>query len=139
MYTNVLIAIDPGHLDRTDAMLNSVQEVVHSGKAHVTLLSVIQELPGYIAAQIPLDLHKAAIDEAYDALNALIQKHELPEATTVSVVTGHPFQTIRKQSEDAKVDLIVVGSHQPGPSDILLGSVASQVVRHVHCSVLVVR
>ena len=35
--------------------------------------------------------------------------------------------------------MIVIASHDPGLADYLLGSTAGRVVRHAHCSVLVVR
>jgi nucleotide-binding universal stress UspA family protein len=38
-----------------------------------------------------------------------------------------------------EADLIVVGSHRPAMKDYLLGTNAARVVRHAHCSVLVVR
>lgn len=45
-----------------------------------------------------------------------------------------------KVAQDAKADLIVVGSHgRTGIARFLIGSVAEKVVRHAHCDVLVAR
>ena len=57
----------------------------------------------------------------------------------IRVVEGEPWAAIVAASEDAKVDLIVIGSHGYGPFDRLLGTTASKVVNHAKRSVLVVR
>ena len=50
-----------------------------------------------------------------------------------------PFHDICKIAEQAKSDLIVMGSHgRTGLSHVFLGSVAERVVRHAPCPVLVV-
>ncbi|MBI3303230.1 MAG: universal stress protein [Deltaproteobacteria bacterium] len=55
------------------------------------------------------------------------------------VVIGEPFNDICRVAEQAKADLIVMGSHgRTGLSHVLLGSVAERVVRHAPCPVLVV-
>ncbi len=54
------------------------------------------------------------------------------------VVIGSPRQTIVEWSQGA--DMIVVGSHGSSRlTYLLIGSVAEHLVRHAHCSVLVVR
>jgi len=57
------------------------------------------------------------------------------------VLAGHPAQTIVHYAQDLNVDLIIIGAvrEKSGLLKWLLGSVASQVTHHAHCSVLVVR
>ena len=51
-----------------------------------------------------------------------------------------PRHAILEAAERDRVDLIVLGSHgRSGISKLLIGSVASHVVTHAHCSVLVVK
>lgn len=53
---------------------------------------------------------------------------------------GDPRSAIVEIANAQKADLIVVGSHgRTGLKRLLLGSVASHIVAHAHCSVLVVR
>ena len=55
-------------------------------------------------------------------------------------VLGDPRSTLVETARRENADLLVVGSHgRSGVAKILLGSVASHVVSHAPCSVLVVR
>lgn len=58
----------------------------------------------------------------------------------IDVRAGEPRETICDLADEWGADLIVVGSHgRHGLRRLLIGSVAEFVVRHAHCSVLVVR
>jgi nucleotide-binding universal stress UspA family protein len=55
------------------------------------------------------------------------------------VAVGHPESEILRIAEEIGADLVVVGSRGLGPlKRALMGSVSESVVRHAHCSVLVV-
>lgn len=57
----------------------------------------------------------------------------------VTHVTGAPAQRILEQAKDTHADYVVMGSHgQSGVRDVLIGSVASTVVKKSPCPVLVV-
>ena len=61
-------------------------------------------------------------------------------ATEALVMMGDPREAIVQMAKDEGVDLVVVGSHgRSGVSKLLMGSVASHVVTHAPCSVLVVK
>jgi nucleotide-binding universal stress UspA family protein len=60
------------------------------------------------------------------------------ESTTVEL-EGFTVDLILAQAESARVDLIVLGSHNRSPiSHLLLGSVADGVLRRARCPVLIV-
>jgi nucleotide-binding universal stress UspA family protein len=62
------------------------------------------------------------------------------EGTRVELVAGHPAKVLLKAAAAMDADLIAVGAGGHGRlADILLGSVATRVVRDAHCAVLVVR
>ncbi len=55
------------------------------------------------------------------------------------ILEGGPYQEIVREARDARVDLIVIGTHgRRGLAHMMLGSVAEQVVRHAPCPVLTV-
>jgi nucleotide-binding universal stress UspA family protein len=59
---------------------------------------------------------------------------------TTEVLLGSADSKIVESAEEIKADIIVVGSHGYNRWErLLLGSVSDSVVRHSHCSVLVVR
>lgn len=59
---------------------------------------------------------------------------------SVLVESGDPREVITHKAKDLDAELIVMGTHgRRGLSRALLGSVAENVVRTAHCSVLVVR
>jgi nucleotide-binding universal stress UspA family protein len=57
----------------------------------------------------------------------------------VLTVGGKVWAEVRHAARDMDVDLIVMASHEPRLSDLLLGSNAGRVALHSGCSVLVVR
>lgn len=52
---------------------------------------------------------------------------------------GAPHREIRKVAEELGASVIVMGSHNPRFTDVLMGSNASHVTLHARCSVYVVR
>jgi nucleotide-binding universal stress UspA family protein len=115
---------------------------------HVTLLSVLTEVPGDDAGGFEGSVYSPGEQEA-------LWKQELAEAgeeleRTAAALTstkidkrievGDVSGTVCKIAGDLKVDVIVVGSHGRGAIErLLLGSVSDQIVRHAPCPVLVVR
>ena len=57
----------------------------------------------------------------------------------VVVIDGPTGRSITNWADETGVDCIVIPSHRPVMSDILLGSTAAWVVRHAHCAVHVIR
>jgi nucleotide-binding universal stress UspA family protein len=56
------------------------------------------------------------------------------------LLQGDPGERIVEEAKKREIDLIVVGSHgRTGLGKLVMGSVASHVVTHAPCSVLVVR
>lgn len=135
----ILIPIDLNHGDRTDAMLEKANEVAGENDVDIILLNVIPDIPPYVAVQLPENVTRIAANDAQAGLKLLASKHGIESKAKIRVDQGNPAQLILKVAKDLDVDLIVIGSHQPGLADYLIGSVAGRVVRHAECSVLVVR
>lgn len=61
-----------------------------------------------------------------------------PVKVRAELLEGQPAGVLRELSHEA--DLVVVGSRGHGGfTTLMLGSVSAQVVRHAHCSVVVIR
>jgi nucleotide-binding universal stress UspA family protein len=81
------------------------------------------------------EIRKSAQDAVDKATAALGDKQ--PKSVSVAAISGFPAKTLIDTSERA--DLMVIGSRGGGGfGSLVLGSIASQVVHHAHCPVVVV-
>ena len=133
MFENILIPVRPNRPSTwRKALPMAVGEAQRYGaKLHV--ITVTSEVD-------PEDDKKTANDVARE-LQELVDE-QVPgdvavEAQIYKGATVH--RNVRKAAEERGCDLIVMNSHRPDLRDYLIGSNASQVVRHASCSVLVVR
>jgi len=140
MFKKVLVPVDVGQTEAAAAALSAARELCERDGTEVTLLNVIESVPAYVSSQIPEHIHQQVVTDANAALEKMVTDNNLPSDTKILVREGHPSTTILDLSQELGTDVIVVASHDPGGlADYLLGSVAGRVVRHAHCSVLVVR
>ncbi len=94
-----------------------------------------------IAADAVAELNRQ--QEAYHRETAQAAAKALTSAglqATAKLLSGDPRGALLDEARREKVDLIVVGSHgRSGVAKLVLGSVASHIMTHAPCSVLVVR
>lgn len=139
MPKKILVPVDVNHIEPTKAMMKQIGELTGNKDTQLVLLNVIPEIPGYVAIQLPEDVLKDAAKDAQASLKLLASTHGVESQSTIQIAQGNPAQQILQTAQNEDVELIVIGSHQPGLTDYLIGSVAARVVRHAKCSVLVVR
>lgn len=135
MYHNILVPISFDSERDVTAPLKLAQ-ILGTPEAKVTLLHVVEHIPGYAISYMPADYLAEARDAIQTELDQMASK--LPNAKGV-VIEGHSGRSILEWAEINKPDLIIIASHRPGMQDLLLGSTAAQVVRHAKCAVHVVR
>ena len=136
MYKSILLPIDPSEMERGKAMIDVAQKL--AGKdTRIRLLTVVVDIPAFVAAQVPDNIIKTAMSTARQTLEGLIGAAGLK--ADAEVRSGKPGSTILTSADECGADLIIIGSHKPGLEDYFLGSTASRVVRHAQCSVLVMR
>ncbi len=135
MYRNILVPVAIDDDARTQTALEVVKALADPD-ASVTLLHVIETIPIYVSDYIPNDFMTNAREAAAQHLDGLAQ--QVPNAHA-AITDGRPGSRITRWAEENNCDCIVIASHQPAFTDILLGSVAQHVVRHAVCSVHVVR
>lgn len=135
MYANILIpvALDHKH-DITDA-INVAQKLRRDG-GKITLLSVVEAIPGYVAGYLPEGQLEQNRKENEATLKA--EAGEVP-GIDAKVIVGHPGGSIVDYATEHSTDLIIIASHKPGLQDFFLGSTAARVVRYSQCPVHVLR
>ncbi len=113
----------------------AVLVLAHVWQAPVWLTTADYELPGGVVRE--------AVDIAEANLEMWRRDARELGASEVNAkfLTGTPWdQIVSTAREDARIDLIVMGSHgRTGIKRAWIGSVAERVVRHAPCAVLVVR
>ena len=135
MYKRILVAIALDHSPDSGKALD-VARLLAEDDATITALNVMEEIPAYVANEIPEELLTNRRQEAEAKLKA-----ELGGVTDVKpvVIGGHAGRTIVEIAANGEFDCIVISSHRPGLQDYFLGSTAQRVVRHASCAVHVLR
>ena len=135
----ILVPIDISEEKSGAAALKLGQDMAKMQGGKLVVLNVFEQVPGYVAAQLPEGFHESALSAAAARLKEIAREQELGETAEIVVREGHPPTVILELASEIGADMIVVASHSPGLVDYFLGSVAARVVRHADCSVLVTR
>lgn len=135
MYKNILIpvALDHSH-DINEAM--EIAQLLRAEGGKITLLSVVESVPGYVAGYLPEGQLEKSRQEI--KTNLLVDAKAGKDIDT-KVIVGHPGSAIVDHAKDKGADLIIITSHKPGLQDFFLGSTAARVVRYSQCPVHVLR
>ena len=139
MYKTILIPIDVSSEERIfqgNKMIAAARKLADEDTEFI-LLSVVEDVPTYVAAELPKGILEKSRLEAASLLKSVAKNAGLEARTEVRAGRAHSM--ILATAEEDKADLIVIASHHPGIKDYLLGSTAARVVRHADCSVHVVR
>ena len=136
MYKTILVPIDMAHVAEGKSIIDVAME--HAAEsATITLLNVVEDIPSWVAIQLPADVIDNSLEHTAKELKAIANASGRP--MEVEARTGRSYNTILEVADEKEADLIIIASHRPGLQDYFLGSTASKVVRHAKCSVLVVR
>lgn len=136
MYKKIIVPVDMGQMDKGEKILAKARALLDKGGSLV-LLNVTEDVPGYLAIDLPADLIETAVKQAEESL-AKLKKKAGPNVIA-EVRVGAAAREIMEAAEKHGADLIIIASHRPDFSNYLLGSTADRVVRHAKCSVLVDR
>jgi nucleotide-binding universal stress UspA family protein len=140
MFKKILVPIDVSQSDSGEASLKAATELAGKTGAKLILLNVIGDIPNLVANQLPSDYSETMEKSSAETLEQVASRNGLASGSyEVQTGQGQIYHEIIEAAEKSGVDLIVIASHQPDLSNYLLGSTAGKVVRHAHCSVLVVR
>ena len=141
MYKTILLAIDLNDEASCRKPLLSAVELTRTFGARLHVITIVREVEAILeakAAPLGYDLIAADLE---NRIAALIRRADASDLKPNILVThgASIYAEILAVAEEAKADLIVVGSHRPAMKDYLLGTNAARVVRHARCSVLVAR
>ena len=130
-------------VDFSDSSLHSVRvaRTVAEADEHITLVHVAAAMDaittpyGWAAPEAT----PVTIERCQQKLQAWISEHDLGDVNYV-VRFGDAGMEVCELAREMNGTLIVLASHgRSGLERVLLGSVAERIIRHCHCSVLVLR
>jgi universal stress protein F len=136
MYKTILVPVDMSHIEAGKSMVD-VARKQGDKDTRIILLHVIEDIPNWVAAEIPAGILEHSRQSTHEELKAIANAASVK--AEVEIRSGHPYKTILDKATEVEADLIIIASHKPGLQDYFLGSTAAKVVRHARCSVLVVR
>lgn len=133
----VVVPID--FSDEADYELATALELA-ADPAAVHLVHVLFPLdavsPGVVLGDVSDEKREQTVRKRMDEL---LKKNNV-SGVHVEVRFGNPGLEIADYADEIGADLIVISSHgYHGVKRLFLGSVAERVIRHAHCSVLVLR
>ena len=135
MYQNIAVPVSFDE-DRDVASAVGVAKALASQGARITFLHVVENVPSYVVDLIPQQTIAARTEEIDKRMKELTAG---VENSSAAVIHGSAGRAIAQWAGENDADCIVIASHRPVMSDMLLGSTAAWVVRHADCAVHVVR
>lgn len=140
MYNRILVPVDLSDMDVAQPALDRAVTLAKISGGELRLLNVLSMIPAAYIDYVPSNYDNLERDRAADQLKDIAAKTGLPAGKVSSTIhLGAVYHEVLNEAKTWKADLIVVGSHDPSFATYLIGSNAANIVRHAHCSVLVVR
>lgn len=140
MYKAIMLPIDLEHESSWQKAIPVARALAETFGAKLHVVTVAQDIRNAVVSQyFPKDYEEQLVRHAAEKLSALVAR-EMPDAeVTEHVAIGQVYREIVRAAEDNACDLIVMASHRPELSDLLIGPNADHVARHTTASVMIVR
>lgn len=136
MYAKIIVPVDLADIEKGEKILR-LADALRGSEGEITLLNVVEDLPSYLAIDLPVAMIENALRESRQKLTALRDKCGIK--ARVEVRSGAPAREIIAAAEEHSASLVIIASHRPDLSNYFIGSTADRVVRHAKCAVLVDR
>jgi nucleotide-binding universal stress UspA family protein len=135
MYRHILIPVALDHEGMAERKIEVARRLLSEG-GKITLVTVLEDVPGFVSEFVTVKSANHLTVQIKERLDKVAEGHADMET---AVIKGKPGVQVVQYARDHHVDMIIVGSQQPGQQDYFLGSTAARVARRAGCSVLIVR
>ncbi len=135
MYSNIMIPVSFDEDRDTGTAIKAALTLASPG-AKMTFVHVLEIVPTYASEVIPAEIFVERRKDVEEKLSQMAAEFDGAESAVLEGSTG---RSLSDWASENGIDCIVIASHRPKMSDILLGSTAAWVVRHAHCAVHVIR
>ena len=138
----ILLAVDGSSYTKKMLAYLTTHDELFSPNNEYTVFTVQAALPPRARAAVGKEIvAKYYVDEAEKVLapvTKFLLRHKIDAKS--SWKTGHAGESIAEMADSGKFDLVVMGSHGHGTLvNLVMGSVATQVLAHCKVPVLLVR
>jgi nucleotide-binding universal stress UspA family protein len=138
----ILLAIDGSEYTKKMLAYLTTHDELFSTNNSYTLLTVQAQLPPRARSAVGKEMvdtyHREESEKILGPVTKFLLRHDI-DAKTIAKV-GHAGEIISKTADSGKFDLVVMGSHGHGTlGNLVMGSVATQVLAHCKVPVLLVR
>jgi len=139
IYSTIVVGAD-GSPTSDVAVSDAVAQAARHG-AKLRVVHVTPEVKESVDFYSIPEIEEALHEEGREILGkACTRAGEAGVEVIGHIVAGEPEDELVRFADEYDADLIVMGSHgHSGIVKLLMGSVTEKVVKHAHCSVLVVR
>jgi len=138
----ILLAVDGSSFTKKMLAYLTTHEEVFSAKNEFTLFTVQPPLPPRARAAVGADVANSYYAEEAEKITAPVVKFLLRRGIDAKVLhkVGPPGEQIAKAANGGKFDLVMMGSHgHSALGNLVMGSVATQVLAHCDVPVLLIR
>ncbi|MEM0944634.1 MAG: universal stress protein [Pseudomonadota bacterium] len=145
----ILAPIDLTEMETSANVLETAVQFAQIKDASLVCLTVVPDIVagidfryairGETGGSGALNMDKIVAD-ALKRLNEVVEEHT-PDGMRVRTIARHGpiYEEILDVAKEINASQIVMGAHNPGLADFMLGSNTDRVLRHAKCSVSVVR
>jgi nucleotide-binding universal stress UspA family protein len=138
----ILLAVDGSEYTKKMLAYLTTHESLFSANNSYTIFTAQPQLPPRARAAVGKEVvdnyHTEEAEKVIGPVSKFLARHGIDAKSQWKV--GHAGETIAKAAESGKYDLVVMGSHgHSALGNLVLGSVATQVLAHCSVPVLLVR
>ncbi len=138
----ILLAVDGSEYTKKMLAYLATHSELFSPSNSYTLLTVQPQLPArarsVVGKEVLADYHREESEKVLAPVATFLSRHDI-NAKSLSKI-GHAGEIISKTADSGKFDLVVMGSHGHGTlGNLVMGSVATQVLAHCKVPLLLVR
>jgi len=138
----ILLAVDGSSYTKKMLAYLATHDEVFSAQNEFTLFTVQAPLPPRARAAVGAEIANGYYADEAEKVTAPVVKFLKRHGIEAKVITkvGTPGDLIAKAAEAGKFDLLMMGSHgHSALGNLVMGSVATQVIAHCKVPVLLVR
>ena len=138
----ILLAVDGSKYTKKMLAYLTTHDEQFSAKNDYTVLTVQAQLPARARAAVGKDIvdgyHAEEAEKVLGPVCKFLVRHNINPKSTFKI--GNAGETIAKFAETGKFDLLIMGSHgHSALGNLVMGSVATQVLAHCGVPVMLVR